>query len=257
MANSIQLRTQKASSILAVTVIIYSVIGTYLHVNHQINLMKYSTPFVLGTVGVIISFGILQRRIYRFLSKKQFTFSFKQPTESVPLVTEQPTVQCNDEEKPVVQEIVRNTLTDGYETRLAEIERKKIEKKAAIMRTLHEYTTFVTAEYFTKENLETLQQNIEYLALGLFDELRPIRSKFENPIKSIDIRHFAWNIGERLNLSLIDRATFIFKIFPNELDNATLDYLAKNLRTPNPCKIQIDKPEKGDYHFNCMKKSDE
>lgn len=257
MANSIQLRTKKASFILAVTVIIYSVIGTYLYVNHQINLMKYSTPFVLGMVGVIISFGILQHRIYRFLSKKQFIFSFEQPTESVPLVTEQTSAQCNDEEKPTVQEIVRSTLTDGYEARLAEIERKKIGRKADVMRAIHEYTTFVTAEYFTKENLETLQQNIENLALGQFDELKPIRSKFDNPISSIDIRHFTWNIGERLNLPLIDRATFIFRIFPHELGNATLDYLAKNLRTSNPCKIPIDKPEKGDYHFNCMKKSEE
>ena len=69
--------------------------------------------------------------------------------------------------------------------------------------------------------------------------------------------HFAWNIGERLGISLIDRATFIHTIFPHELKDASIKYLAKNLRTCGVCKIALDIPKTGDYHFKCMKEAQE
>ena len=80
-----------------------------------------------------------------------------------------------------------------------------------------------------------------------------IRSKEENPIKSPALRHFAWNIGERLDIPLIDRAKFIKEIFPHELGSATIEYLSKNLRDSVTSKIKIDVPENGDYQFDCMR----
>lgn len=98
-----------------------------------------------------------------------------------------------------------------------------------------------------------LHENIDALAYGQPELYKPIRSKLDNPIKSPAIRHFAWNIGERLDIPLIDRAKFIKEIFPHELGNATIEYLSKNLRDSVISKIKIDVPENGDYHFDCMK----
>ena len=109
------------------------------------------------------------------------------------------------------------------------------------------------AEFFTKEELETLHENIEALAYGQHELYKPIRSKSDNPIKSPALRHFAWNIGERLDIPLIDRAKFIKEIFPHELGNATIEYLSKNLRDSVTSKIKIDVPENGDYRFECMR----
>ena len=66
-----------------------------------------------------------------------------------------------------------------------------------------------------------------------------------------------WNIGERLGISLIDRATFIHTMFTHELKDASIKYLAKNLRTSGVCKIALDIPKTGDYHFKCMKNDPE
>ena len=52
-------------------------------------------------------------------------------------------------------------------------------------------------------------------------------------------------------------AEFIKTIFPHELKNATLFYLSKNLRTTGICKIPLDIPLKGEYYFNCLKKTDD
>ena len=88
---------------------------------------------------------------------------------------------------------------------------------------------------------------------GQSDLYKPIRSKVDNSLRSIDLMHFVWNIGERLDISLIDRATFIHTIFPHELKDASIKYLAKNLRTCGVCKIALDIPKTGDYHFKITK----
>ena len=160
-------------------------------------------------------------------------------------------------EKPVVENCVKHDYMNNYEMRAAEIEREKAERQADIKRVIHEYTTFVMTEFLSKEDLEILHENIEYFAHGQSDLYKPIRSKVDNSLRSIDLMHFVWNIGERLDISLIDRATFIHTIFPHELKDASIKYLAKNLRTCGVCKIALDIPKTGDYHFKCMKEAQE
>lgn len=116
---------------------------------------------------------------------------------------------------------------------------------------------YAASEFLSKEDLEILHENIEYFAHEQSDLYKPIRSKVDNSLRSIDLMHFVWNIGERLGISLIDRATFIHTIFPHELKDASIKYLAKNLRTCGVCKIALDIPKTGDYHFKYMKEAQE
>ena len=130
-----------------------------------------------------------------------------------------------------------------------------MEKKTAIVHAIHEYTTHEMSQFLSIDDLEILHENIESLAYGQAEPYKPIRSKPDNQIKSPSLRHYAWNIGERLDIPLIDRAKFIKTIFPHELENATIEYLCKNLRDSVPAIIAIDVPENGDYHFSCMQTS--
>ncbi len=41
------------------------------------------------------------------------------------------------------------------------------------------------------------------------------------------------------------------------LKDASIIYLSKNLRTCGVCKIALDIPKTGDYHFKCMKNDPE
>lgn len=274
MAHNNQNHTKRASFILAVAVNLYAVIATYLYKNFQINLMDYATPIILWTVGIILTCAIVQRYFENFFAFIDIDFSFGKQIISnsaiqEPLIEKSVTEElsvCKETtiieetpfvEEPTVNKNVIHTFVDNYEERLAEVEREKAAKQKEILNAIHEYTTFVMAEYFTKEDLAVLHKNIEYLAHGQTDLYKPIRSKSDNPIKSIDIRHYTWNIGERLNLKLENRAMFIYILFPHELKDATLDYLAKNLRTQDNCKIPLDVPKNGDYHFNCMMKEQE
>lgn len=48
-----------------------------------------------------------------------------------------------------------------------------------IINAIHEYTTYSTAKFLTKENLLILHENIDHLASGQSDLYKPIRSKWK------------------------------------------------------------------------------
>lgn len=258
MTNSIKISPQRTSFILSVSVILYWATDSYLYLSCHINLMEYSTPVILYITAMILVCGVLQRFFFRFITKNELSLSFGKQVRPLPEQIKEIDPEC-PKDKDINQEnlVVKHDYMDNYEVRIAEIERKKAERQANIKRVIHEYTTFVMTEFLSKEDLEILHENIEYFAHGQFDLYKPIRSKVDNSLRSIDLMHFVWNIGERLGISLIDRATFIHTIFPHELKDASIKYLAKNLRTCGVCKIALDIPKTGDYHFKCMKEAQE
>ena len=258
MTNSIKISPQRTSFILSVSVILYWATDSYLYLSCHINLMEYSTPVILYITAMILACGVLQRFFFRFITKNELSLSFGKQVRPLPEQIKEINPEC-PKDKDINPEnlVVKHDYMDNYEVRVAEIEREKAERQADIKRVIHEYTTFVMTEFLSKEDLEILHENIEYFAHGQFDLYKPIRSKVNNSLRSIDLMHFVWNIGERLGISLIDRATFIHTIFPHELKDASIKYLAKNLRTCGVCKIALDIPKTGDYHFKCMKEAQE
>ena len=258
MTNSIKITPQRTSFILSVSVILYWTTDSYLYLNCHIDMMEYSTPVILYITAMILACGVLQRFFFRFITKNELSLSFGKQVRPLPEQIKEIDPEC-PKDKDINPEnlVVKHDYMDNYEVRIAEIERKKAERQANIKRVIHEYTTFVMTEFLSKEDLEILHENIEYFAYGQSDLYKPIRSKVDNSLRSIDLMHFVWNIGERLGISLIDRATFIHTIFPHELKDASIKYLAKNLRTCGVCKIALDIPKTGDYHFKCMKEAQE
>ena len=202
MTDSIQIHRKKASFILAVSVTSYSVIATYLYNRHQINLMEYTTPIILSIVLLTLSCAFSQRFFYRYLIKNNVCISFGKQKESIPLEIKLPSDTITPEVEVIEMPAAKNDYTDGYDERIAEIERKKAEQQADIMRVMHDYTTYSMAEFLSKDDLITLHENIECFAHGQCDLYKPIRSKFDNPLNTLDIRHFVWNIGIRLNISV-------------------------------------------------------
>lgn len=258
MTNSIKITPQRTSFILSVSVILYWATDSYLYLNCHIDMMEYSTPVILYITAMILACGVLQRFFFQFITKNELSLSFGKQVRPLPEQIKEIDPEC-PKDKDINPEnlVVKHDYMDNYDVRIAEIEHKKAERQANIKRVIHEYTTFVMTEFLSKEDLEILHENIEYFAHGQFDLYKPIRSKVDNSLRSIDLMHFVWNIGERLGISLIDRATFIHTIFPHELKDASIKYLAKNLRTCGVCKIALDIPKTRDYHFKCMKEAQE
>ena len=272
MTNKKQIQTKKISFILALSVIIYAAIDTYLFLCHDINIMRITTPVILGLVIAIILCGLRHKFFYKWLTKNPINFSFGEP--STPIVKSENIIESMDatETQPIKQpmdlpeqesspsqqsnqdtvnsDCPQDSHLNKYDSILVELKKKEIERQVEIMDAIREYVTVNTAPYLSKEDIATLIANIEYMAYDQPESYKPIRSNIDNPLRSPGLRHLAWNVGERLRVPLAKRAIFIKKSFPYELVNATLEYLKLNLRDNVSSQIPIDVPDKGDYRFH-------
>lgn len=294
MANYIQIRAKKASDVIGAGVISYALIGSFLLYKFHINLMEYTTPIILGFVVITVSFACTKRFFYHIMMEnsnllllgvqKEYisstsTTNEPQKVENEPLNNENDIYENevgrketeevdrksgqetqNDTKNDTqngTDEIIEHSYSylDKYAMLQENIEKENIKRKVLIMEAIREYVTYTVAPYLKKEDVLILLENINCMAIGHTSSYKSIRSDLNNPLRSPDLRHLAWNIGERLGISNRERAIFIKASFPFELRDATVEYLERNLRDVIPASIPIDRPAKGDYKFNSMKKT--
>ena len=249
------------SNCLLYTSTIYAAIDTYLFLCHDINIMRITTPVILGLVIAIILCGLLHKFFYKWLTKNPINFSFGEP--STPIVKSENIIESMDatETQPIKQpmdlpeqesspsqqsnqdtvnsDCPQDSHLNKYDSILVELKKKEIERQVEIMDAIREYVTVNTAPYLSKEDIATLIANIEYMAYDQPESYKPIRSNIDNPLRSPGLRHLAWNVGERLGVPLAKRAVFIKESFPYELVNATLEYLKLNLRDNVSSQIPV------------------
>ena len=289
MANYIQIRAKKVSDVIGVGVISYALIGSILLYKFHINLMEYTTPIILGFVVITFSFACTKRFFYHIMMEnsnllllgvqKEYISSTSTTNEPQKVEDEaqnsspdtkydtqsedndtQNDSQSDTQNIPVAEEIDEEkkhgySYIDKYEVLQREMEEQNTKRKLLIMDAIREYVTYTVAPYLKKEDVLILLENINCMAIGHTSSYKSIRSDLNNPLRSPDLRHLAWNIGERLGISNRERAIFIKASFPFELRDATVEYLERNLRDVIPASIPIDRPAKGDYKFNSMKKT--
>ena len=82
----------------------------------------------------------------------------------------------------------------------------------------------------------------------------PLLIRLKSTLSTLDLRHFVWNIAERLG-SKIDytghvRADFIKRMFPDVMRDIEQDSIRNFKFQPDTGSIVIDEPDKGDYHFH-------
>lgn len=109
------------------------------------------------------------------------------------------------------------------------------------------YSIRTMAPYMSVDNIEFLCINIDGWTKNKGIALKPLDVSIA--LSSLDLRHFAWNIGERLGWTGQQRAQFIKKTFPKPLQDLEIETIRRNLRQKGTCQIKIDVPVHGDFHF--------
>ncbi|MBR4238311.1 MAG: hypothetical protein IKQ03_02725 [Prevotella sp.] len=143
--------------------------------------------------------------------------------------------------------------SDLYAIRCKEFQREQEQKRQDTIAAIMEYVTHTMSPYiYDNEEIEKLCNEINKWA----DDWRhipvPIRLKYT--LTTLDLRHFVWNIAERLG-SKKDytgevRAIFIKKMFPDVMKDIELDSIRNFKFQPDTGSIVIDEPDKRDYHFH-------
>ena len=82
----------------------------------------------------------------------------------------------------------------------------------------------------------------------------PVPIRLKSTLTTLDLRHFVWNIAERLgskkNYTGEIRAIFIKRMFPDVMRDIELDSIRNFKFQPDTGSIVIDEPDKGDYNFH-------
>ncbi len=218
--------------------------------NH--NILLDTTTFIISFVVLVLAYGLVSKFLSGVMKDLNGTVAQESAAQALAVTvvsstTEQ--VAQPEELQPSNPDLIRSCL-NKYDDMLAEAQRKDAQRRLGTLQAINEYIMQKMADRLSKKSIATLLANIEKMAYNRFDEYEPLRSDMEKKLKSPDLRHLAWNIGERLGIPHRERAVFIKASFPVELQNASIEYLEANLRDTVPSYIRIDVPDEGDYRFH-------
>ena len=165
-----------------------------------------------------------------------------------PLLEEQqePTIEASDTAETSIEQ------PDLYALRCKEFQREQEQRRQDTIAAIMEYVTHTMSPFvYDNGELEKLCEDITKWADNWQHIPAPI--KLKSTLTTLDLRHFVWNIAERLG-SKKDytgevRAIFIKRMFPDVMKDIELDSIRNFKFQPDTGSIMIDEPEKGDYHF--------
>lgn len=144
---------------------------------------------------------------------------------------------------------------DLYTQRCKEFQREQELRRQDTIATIIEYVVHTMSPFvYDNEELKKLCDEIREWANDWQHKPAPVRLK--STLTTLDLRHFVWNIAERLG-SKKDytgevRAIFIKRMFPDVMKDIELDSIRNFKFQPDTGSIVIDEPAKGDYHFHNM-----
>lgn len=167
--------------------------------------------------------------------------------------TEHETIDAvdNADEPKAIPIVEQSSL---YDKRCKEYQMAQEQKRKDIIDAIMDYTTRTMSPFVS---------NNEELA-KLCDEIRkwaddytytPVPIRLNQRLTTLDLRHFVWNIGERLGTKNgyngYARADFIKAMFPEIFLGIELDSIRNFKFQANKGSIVIDEPDKNDYRFHC------
>ena len=142
------------------------------------------------------------------------------------------TPQEQEQEEPAV-------LNYGEYTQAAQ--HKFAQEQAQTLEKVLSYTGQEMALYMTEKDLQQLCEHIRAFQFATEQECKQIKTPVtvDAKLKSIDLMHFGWNIGNQFKKSGIETATFIKYIFAKELKDSEISTIKRKLRAEGTCRIKL------------------
>jgi len=110
-------------------------------------------------------------------------------SKEIKVLEQQPTSEVKSEAFSYLQ---------GFESRMKEIQKEELERKIMIINAIHEYTTYSTAKFITKENLLILHENIDHFPVCINSFFLTLRFVYKSIIKFKII--IFWTVNRNLTV---------------------------------------------------------
>lgn len=183
----------------------------------------------------------------------------KEVTQEVSAEAEvQDTAQPAAEEKPAPPVVVAipELSSEEYKKRNEEYINKLKEEKTKLVAEIIGYVQYTMACFMDEQNLDAFCKDI----LGWTEnpEFKPQPAKTKMRLTSLEVRHFVWNIGERLGKANgyngTARLNFVKALFPDVLKGIEDETILNFTVDPDKGRIKLDRPENGSYKFHYSRK---
>ena len=156
---------------------------------------------------------------------------------------------------PETQEesVTVQTKEYSYIQRCKAYEQEQEQRRKDTVAAILDYARYTMSPYvYDNEELENLCEEVRHWSEEYTYSPIPIRLK--QRLTTLDLRHFVWNIGERLGTKNgyngYARADFIKAMFPDVMKDIEQDSIRNFKFQPNKGSIVIDEPDEDDYHFH-------
>lgn len=150
------------------------------------------------------------------------------------------------------QPVTPSSNPDTYAMRCEQHRRQCEQEKAGLVNAIMDYVNYIMPPYVDEESLALLCGEIRLWAED--STHRPAAIRLTGKLTTVDLRHFAWNIGERLGKENgydgTARAVFIKAMFPDVFKDTEIESIKNFKLNPKACRIPIDEPEDGSYAFH-------
>lgn len=173
-----------------------------------------------------------------YLSFQSFVNEWLQPVVERIFRKKHPHIE--PETKPI-EPLQEEPTVPNYEEYKLTAQQKIQQEQAQTLERVLAYTGQEMALYMTEKDLQQLCEHIRAFQFATEQECEQIKTPVtvDAKLKSIDLMHFGWNIGNQFKKSGIETATFLKYVFAKELKDSEISTIKRKLRAEGTCIIKI------------------
>lgn len=174
-------------------------------------------------------------------------------TNSLPIITNDTSSMAIPSPEMQEESVSVQTKEDSYIQRCKAYEQEQEQRRKDTIAAILDYARYTMSPYvYDNEELENLCEEVRHWSEEYTYSPIPIRLK--QRLTTLDLRHFVWNIGERLGTKNgyngYARADFIKAMFPDVMKDIEQDSIRNFKFQPNKGSIVIDEPDEDDFRFH-------
>lgn len=153
-----------------------------------------------------------------------------------------------------------NEQEKSYEEQCMNSMRKTVENRDKVCQIIMEYVEHIMPPFLTKEDFVSVCSDIKFWTMDSSHEPKAVKVCL--PLTSLDIRHFIWNIAERMSRSMNlpksknyeydgeNRIRFMMAMFPDVFKDMSRNTLKNFTHKPDFGNIRLDRLNRSDLCFH-------
>lgn len=155
-----------------------------------------------------------------------------------------PHVEPEPEVDLIMETPQEESSVPNYEEYKLTAQQKIQQEQAQILENVLTYAAQELSPYMKEDDLQQLCEHIRFFQFATEKECDQINTSVtvDAKLKSIDLMHFGWNIGNAFGKTRLQTATFIKRVFAHTLRDSVISTLERKMsHTESMCRIKLER----------------